>query len=126
MSSDEERTELGRQLAAKLFAGAQRGTSGPSPEVFRDYTYRHLFGEVWQGTELTLQERSIATCTTLIALNRTAEQRLHFLGAKNLGVPREKIEGLIAHLAHYAGWPCAASASGVLNEVWPVATAQSG
>jgi alkylhydroperoxidase/carboxymuconolactone decarboxylase family protein YurZ len=26
---------------------------------------------------------------------------------------------MITHLAHYAGWPCAASAVQVLNEVWP-------
>ena len=118
-TTDEERTALGQELAKKLFKGAKLTGNAPAPAIFKDYTYRHLFGEVWQGNELSLQERSIATCTTLIALNRTAEQHLHFLGAKNLGVPREKLEGIIAHLAHYAGWPCAASAAQVLNEVWP-------
>jgi 4-carboxymuconolactone decarboxylase len=52
-------------------------------------------------------------------LNRENEQKVHFVGAKNLGVSRQTMEGMITHAAHYAGWPCAASALGVLNEVWP-------
>ena len=54
-----------------------------------------------------------------LALYRLNEQHVHFLGAKNLGIPRAKMEAMITHVAHYAGWPCAASAFGVLNEVWP-------
>ena len=88
-------------------------------ESFRDHTMAHLFGDVWQGPELALEERSLLTCVTLIALNRENEQRLHFTGAKNLGVPREKLEGAIAHVAHYAGWPNAVTAFRVLDEVWP-------
>ena len=59
------------------------------------------------------------TCTILVALYRHNEQYVHFTGAKNLGIPREKLEAMITHVAHYAGWPCAATASNVLNEVWP-------
>ena len=113
-----ERVAKGRALAAKLFAGAApRGA--PMPAKMQDYTYGHLFGEVWQGEELALQERSLITCAALVSLNRTNEQHLHFLAAKNLGIPRSKMEAMITHLAHYAGWPCAVSALGVLAEVWP-------
>ncbi|MCH9673550.1 MAG: carboxymuconolactone decarboxylase family protein, partial [Gammaproteobacteria bacterium] len=75
--------------------------------------------DVWQGEELSTQERSLITCSMLVALNREAEQRIHFRAAKNLGLEREKIEGMITHAAHYAGWPVAASAFRVLAEVWP-------
>jgi alkylhydroperoxidase/carboxymuconolactone decarboxylase family protein YurZ len=44
--------------------------------------------------------------------------RLHFRGARNLGFSREKLEEIIFHLAHYAGWPNAVSSSNVLDEVW--------
>lgn len=118
--TDDDRTEKGRELARRLFAGGPRPTSGPPPAAFADYTNRHLFGDVWQQADLTLEERELITCTTLVALYRENEQRVHFLGAKNLGIPREKIEGMITHVAHYAGWPCAATAHRVLNEVWPV------
>ena len=109
--------QRGIELMQKLFAGASGGIR--MGKSLRRFTIEHLFGDVWQGDDLSLEERSLLTCTTLVALNREAEQQLHFLGAKNLGIPREKIEGMIAHVAHYAGWPCAASASRVLNEVWP-------
>jgi len=119
MTDKAERMAKGRALAAKLFDGAPRAAS-TMPETFQDYTFAHLFGEVWQDETLSLQERELVTCTTLVALNRLNEQKVHFVGARNVGVPREKIEAMIAHVAHYAGWPCAASAFGVLAEVWPV------
>jgi len=119
MSETSERIEKGKALAAKLFAGVERRPTAVMPDKLRDYTMGHLFGDVWQGDDLALEERSLITCVTLVALNRTAEQRLHFIGARNVGVPRAKIEAMLTHVAHYAGWPCAASAVQVLNEVWP-------
>jgi 4-carboxymuconolactone decarboxylase len=116
--SDEEKRARGIALSRRLFAGAPRAPSAP-PEAFSRYTLEHLFGDVWSQDDLALEERSLLTCCVLVALNRENEQRLHFLGAKNLGIPRAKLEGMITHVAHYAGWPCAATAHRVLNEVWP-------
>ena len=118
MSELETKLARGKALAKKLFAGGEAKASG-LPAKMREYTFAHVFGDVWQGDEMPLQERSLITCATLVALNRVAEQRLHFVAARNLGIPREKMEGLITHIAHYAGWPCAASAFDVLNDVWP-------
>lgn len=84
----------------------------------------HLFGDVWQGPELEVEERSLLTCAVLVALGREAEQRLHFRGARNLGISRDKLDAMIAHVAHYAGWPVAASASRVLADVWDEMDAQ--
>jgi 4-carboxymuconolactone decarboxylase len=116
--TDDEKIAKGRELAAKLFAGSKR-RGAPMPEKFQAHTMGHLFGDVWQDPDLTLQEHSLVTCTTLVALYRLNEQYVHFQAAKNLGIPRSRIEAMIAHVAHYAGWPCAASAYGVLDEVWP-------
>jgi len=119
--TDEEKTEAGKALARRLFTGAPRPANPgtPPPAAFNDYTNRHLFGDVWQQDDLTLEERELITCTTLVALYRENEQRVNFTGSKNAGIPREKIEGMITHVAHYAGWPCAATAFRVLGEVWP-------
>ena len=115
--SGDDRRDKGIALAQRLFEGASGGTKMPAR--FTDYTMSHLFGDVWQGDEMSLEERELVTCTILVALNRTAEQHLHFVAARNLGIERQKMEGMITHAAHYAGWPCAVSALGVLNEVWP-------
>ncbi len=85
-----------------------------------------LFGDVWNRPGLEITERSLITCTVLVALGREPEQRLHFRGARNLGIPREKLEEVITHVAHYAGWPVAVSAFRVLGEVWDAMDAESG
>lgn len=114
--TDEERFAAGRQLAGRLFAGAPPGRRLP-PEMAR-HTMTHLFGDVWQGEDLAIEERSLITCTVLVALGRENEQRLHFRGARNLGIERQKLEAMMTHVAHYAGWPVAVSALRVLAEVW--------
>lgn len=112
----ESKAEKGIGVILRLFGGA--AGAGPLPENFRRITVEHLFGDVWQGPELAIEERSLLTCTVLVTLNREAEQRIHFRGARNLGIAREKLEGMITHVAHYAGWPVAVSAFRVLDEVW--------
>ena len=114
----ESKIEKGQALVGKLFAGAAGGPRVPMPADFQRYSMEHLFGDVWQGKDLSLQERSLTTCTVLVALARENEQRAHFRGARNVGIPRAKLEAMITHVAHYAGWPTAASALRVLDEVW--------
>lgn len=94
-----------------------RAGGPPLPEAFRDMTMSHLFGEVWTRPGLELQERSMVTVTTLAALGRDAQLRIHLRGALNLGIPPEKLEEIFLHLAHYAGWPVAVSANQALAEV---------
>jgi len=112
----ESKMEKGIGVIMRLFGGA--AGAGPLPDEFRRITVEHLFGDVWQGPDLTLEERSLLTCTVLVALAREAEQRLHFRGARNLGIERPKLEAMITHVAHYAGWPVAVSAFRTLEEVW--------
>jgi len=118
MSEPSERTQKGMALVARLF-GTDAGRVTPMSAEFRRFTVEHLFGDVWQGEGLALEERSLLTCTVLVALGRESEQRIHFRGAKNLGIPRQKIEAMISHVGHYSGWPTAVSAFRVLDEVWP-------
>ena len=112
-----DKREKGMAMVGKLLEGTGAGGI-PLPEKFSTYTIEHLFGDLWQGDDLALADRSFATCVTLIALNRESEQKLHFVGARNVGIPREKLEAAITHIAHYAGWPVAMTAFRVLNEVW--------
>lgn len=119
----EERREKGKELAARLFAGAARQT--PLPDPMASYTLEHLFGDVWQDDTLELSERSLITCAVLFALGREAELRLHLRGAHNLGVERAKIEAVATHVAHYAGWPAGASGLRIIDEVWAGTDASS-
>lgn len=108
--------QAGMELAAKLFAGAP--PAGAISGDLAGQTLGHLFGTIWQDDRLSLPERSLVTCTVLVATGREAELRMHLRGARNLGIPRATLDAMILHVAHYAGWPVAVSASRVLNEVW--------
>ncbi|MEM9938266.1 MAG: carboxymuconolactone decarboxylase family protein [Pseudomonadota bacterium] len=107
----------GRAFVQKLIGGIP--PNSVMPPDFQKMTIEHLFGTVWQDDRLDFQQRSMITCTSLVATGREAEQRIHFVGAKNLGIPRDQISAMITHVAHYAGWPNAVSAFRVLKEVWP-------
>ncbi len=114
--SDSSRFEKGLAIVSKLFGS--RGGRSTLSEDFRKITMEHLFGNIWSRPGLELQERSMITVTTLLVLGREAELRLHLRGARNLGIPRAKIEEILIHLAHYGGWPVAATGFRVLDEVW--------
>lgn len=94
-----------------------RGTGPQLPESFRQISMEHLFGSVWTRPGLELQQRSMITVTTLAALGRTDQLRLHIHGALNVGLTEEQLEEMFIHIAHYAGWPVAVTALETLAAV---------
>jgi 4-carboxymuconolactone decarboxylase len=77
-----------------------------------------LFGDVWEGTDLSKRDRSLITVAVLTAMYRTDELRGHMKRALDNGVTEDEIKGLITHLAFYAGWPTAVNAGRVALEVF--------
>ena len=56
--SDQQKRDRGMAFFRPLVAGQDKPislTKGAMPERFVDYTLEHLFGDVWQGDELSLQ-----------------------------------------------------------------------
>ena len=77
-----------------------------------------VYGDVWERPGLSKRDRSLITVATLVALNRTEQQRGHMQRALDNGVTRDEIIELITHLAFYGGWPVAMSAAGVAKEIF--------
>jgi 4-carboxymuconolactone decarboxylase len=121
--SEPSRIEKGTAVIQKLFGAAAAGVT--MPPDFRRMTMEHLFGDVWSRPGLALEERSMITLAALMVLGREAELRVHLRGARNLGIPRAKIEEILIHLAHYGGWPVAASGFRVLDEVFAAMDAET-
>lgn len=82
-----------------------------------ELTDQTLFGDIWQRPGLTPRERSLATVSALIALNRVEQLPFHLRRAQNNGIGHDTLAELITHMAFYAGWPNAASALTVLRAV---------
>ena len=77
-----------------------------------------LFGDVWERPGLSKRDRSLATVSALIALNRPDQLRSHLVLARQNGLTEEQLVEAITHLAFYTGWPGAVSAVGVAREVF--------
>lgn len=83
-----------------------------------DLTRDVLFGDIWERPGLKKRDRSLATVTALIAMNRLEQLPGHMSRALDNGVTREEIIELITHLAFYAGWPNAMSALSVARKIF--------
>lgn len=118
MSYDNDAKKMADGMAIVEKLGLLSKANPALSDDFRAHTLQALFGTIWTREGLELQQRSLVTLTTLIALNREHELVLHFRGARNLGIARQTIEEVILHVAHYAGWPVAVTASQVLDTVW--------
>jgi 4-carboxymuconolactone decarboxylase len=70
-----------------------------------------LFGDIWERPQLSKRDRSLITCTALVALGKTEQMETHFPRALANGVTKEELIEMITHMAFYAGWPSAVTAA---------------
>ena len=87
---------------------------------------RHIVGNLYSRTILTLAERQYAAIAILAALRATEEFKLHVNAALNVGCDPKKITEIIFQLATYAGMPAVNEALSAYREVlkergdWPI------
>ena len=75
-----------------------------------------LFGDVWQRPGLSQRDRSLATVSALIALNRLEQLPFHIRRALENGISKDELIEVITHLAFYSGWPNSMSAVRIARE----------
>ncbi len=102
---------------------AARDALGDFAPKLVDLTDRVLFDEVWARAELSPRDRSLVTCSALVALGKTEQLKFHIPKALENGVTHDEIVELITHLAFYAGWPNAMSAVLLARELFANETA---
>ncbi|EJE54144.1 hypothetical protein, gamma-carboxymuconolactone decarboxylase subunit like protein [Acidovorax sp. CF316] len=96
---------------------AQRLMGDINPKL-AELTDKVLFGDVWARPGLSPRDRSLVTVSALIAMNRPDQLRSHLQRAKDNGVTEAELIEAITHLAFYAGWPSAVTASTVARDVF--------
>ena len=114
--AESERYQAGLEVMEKLFGRPPK--QGTMPDGMFRTTVENLFGDIWTRPGLALEERSMITLTALTVLGRENELKIHLYGARNLGIPKEKLEEMMLHLAHYGGWPVAVSALRIIEQVY--------
>jgi len=112
----------GTLSAAQAASGSANGPSieelnAVSPALAA-YTQDLLQDEVWERSELSARDRSIATLAALVAGNHTAEMLHHFNLALDNGVEAAEISELITHLAFYSGWGNATAAAAMAYPIF--------
>jgi 4-carboxymuconolactone decarboxylase len=90
---------------------------GIAPKMV-ELTDNVLYGDVWERPQLSKRDRSLATVSALVAMNRPDQLRSHLALARRNGVTEEELVEAITHLAFYAGWPNAVTAIQVAKEVF--------
>lgn len=95
---------------------APQDLAGIAPKLV-EITDDVLFADVWERPGLSPRDRSLVTVSVLAALYRS-EQLPHHLGmALDNGLSVEELSEAITHLAFYAGWPNAMTATNLLKKL---------
>ena len=77
-----------------------------------------LFGDVWEGKELSRRERSLITVAALVAGEHSNQLKFHLNYAKEHGLTEAELVEVITHLAFYVGWPKAMTAIMIAKEAF--------
>jgi len=87
----------------------------PVSPALQHFTDEPLYHRVWLRPGLAMRDRNLVTVSALIALGQL-EFLVFYLGrAVEKGITKEQLGELIGHIAFYAGWPFAMSATGVVK-----------
>jgi 4-carboxymuconolactone decarboxylase len=97
--------------------GGQRAFGDIAPAL-AGYTDTVLFGDAWKRPGLSARDRSVITVAALISGYRSNELPFHLKFALENGVTKEELSEIITHLAFYAGWPCASTATTIARQVF--------
>lgn len=103
----------------KIVQTAGREALGQFAPLFAEANDDFLFGKVWNDPSVDVKTRCLLTVTALVASGMTdSALQYHLQNAKEHGVTREEIAGVLTHVGFYAGWPKAWAAFGMAKKVW--------
>lgn len=108
---------LDEELEAERAARVEETTGPASPGLVQDTT-DILFKDLWLRPDLAPRDRSLVTVAALIANGQTQQIPVHLNKAMDNDLTREQAQEVVSHLAYYAGWPNAFSASSVFRTVF--------
>ena len=85
---------------------------------FERYVVEYVLGDIYGRPKLDTKIRIFCTITTLAALGRENQLRMHILGALKKGITKDEILEVLIHLSVYAGFPVAWNSLIVARQVF--------
>lgn len=120
MTTHAERRQAGSETLAAMAPGGAQVAAGAEARLgaFGTYIVDYVFGQMWQGEELSRRDRNIAALAMLGALERFDAVRFHasFIGAN--GVSREEVVEIALQIAAYSGFPAGNEMINVVSAAW--------
>ncbi|WP_226571073.1 carboxymuconolactone decarboxylase family protein [Mangrovibacter yixingensis] len=92
-----------------------RAAARPFTPKLADFVEQPLYSDVWADTDLAPRDRSLITIACLVALNHANELPAHLRRGVENGLTQTELSAVITHLAFYAGFPAAITASAYAN-----------
>ena len=87
-------------------------------DVYTTFTRDHVFGRVWTRPGLGYRDRRLISLTAIAVAGMSDPLAVHLKAAYVSGdLSADELQEWIVHLAHYAGWPTAATAYAILRKV---------
>lgn len=85
---------------------------------FERQTVDHLFGEVWEGSDLSVRDRRLVLIGMAVGSGQTDVAGLQVDAALRLAeLTPDDLRYLVTFLAHYAGWPRAAALNSEVEQI---------
>jgi 4-carboxymuconolactone decarboxylase len=89
-----------------------------STDPYSEFTLDHVFGRIWTRGGLARRDRRLVTLTVVAMSGQSMPLSTHLAAALRSGdLTADELHEWVLHLAHYAGWPVAATAYVTLREV---------
>jgi 4-carboxymuconolactone decarboxylase len=88
------------------------------PGEFFRITRDHLFGEIWTRPGLDTAQRRLLLIGLMVGRGLDDVLEIQLRSAYKLGeLDEQQLREIVIFLAHYAGWPSAASLNGIVEKI---------
>jgi 4-carboxymuconolactone decarboxylase len=104
------------ELYGPYTAELKKNLSEISPSL-SDVIHEVAYEQFWSRPGLDLKTKSLITITTLVALGKEDQLKIHLRGFLNCGGTLEELEHTFIHQIVYCGFPAVMNAFKVLKDV---------
>ena len=105
MNDDKKRFDKGSERMTEIYAGII-GAGEQGNDRFMDLMVSHVFGEVWDESKLSIEQRRLFTMGIIAAMGEHGVFEIQCMAAlKNGELSEDELRELAIHAAPYAGYP---------------------